>query len=221
MGALQYRAAISAERTRQERFSKLAEAPEDLPPVSGVLNGRAFESIEDADPRIGARLEVLAGDSYMWIPLAHIASLTMQAPQRLRDLLWAPATIHTGPEFQGADLGEVLLPVLSPFSWKHADDNVRLGRMTVWETSAEGAFGHPFGQKMLLVDGEEIPLLELRTLEISRSEDGAGKSEDGAGGESKDGPGGESKDGAGGESKDGAGGESKDGPAGKSEVAEG
>ena len=180
MGALQYRAAISAERTRHQRFLGLAEAPEDLAPVKGTLNGRAFQSLEDADPRIGARLEVLAGDSYMWIPLAHIASITMPAPQRLRDLLWAPATIHAGPQFQGADLGEVLLPVLSPFSFKHADDNVRLGRMTVWETTPEGDV--PFGQKMLLLDGEEVPLLELRTLEISRSPAG-GREDEAAGGE--------------------------------------
>ena len=43
---------------------------------------------------------------------------------------------------------------------------IRLSRMTVWE---EGPNGQqiPFGQKMLLMDDEEIPLLELRRLEIS------------------------------------------------------
>jgi type VI secretion system protein ImpE len=101
----------------------------------------------------------------MWIPLAHIALIEMQKPKRLRDLLWAPAIIHTGPAFQGNDLGEVLLPVLSPFSWKHADEAVRLGRKTVWEEDSGGG-EIPFGQKMLLVDGEEVPLLEVRKLEF-------------------------------------------------------
>jgi len=166
MGALLYRAALNADRTRHEMFQKSAADSEPVPaPAGGTLNGQEFASIEDADPRIGARLEVLAGDSYMWIPLAHIARVEMQPPKRLRDLLWAPATIHAGPEFQGSDLGQVLLPVLSPFSCNHADDAVRLGRMTVWEAGPDGR-EVPFGQKMLLVDGEEVPLLELRDLEF-------------------------------------------------------
>lgn len=166
LGALLYRAALNAERTRHEVFGKSAAKAEAPPePVGGTLNGREFTSIEDSDPRIGARLEVLAGERYLWIPLAHIAMVEMEAPKRLRDLLWAPATIHAGPAFQGSDLGRVLLPVLSPNSWKHADDAVRLGRMTVWEATPGGG-EIPFGQKMLLVDGEEVPLLESRKLEF-------------------------------------------------------
>ena len=168
MGALLYRAALSADRTRHEKFEKPAVASEPPPtPPGGTLNGKPFQTIEDADPRIGAQLEVLAGDIYMWLPMAHLATIEMEAPKRLRDLLWIPATIHTGESFQGSDLGEVLLPVLSPFSFKHAENDVRLGRMTVWEESPDGR-ETPFGQKMLLVDGEEIPLLELRRLEFTQ-----------------------------------------------------
>ncbi len=166
MGALLYRAAINAERTREEMFRGKTSADQVAPqeavvlPASGTLNGAEIKSIEDADPRIGARLEVLAGISYMWVPFEHITTIEMQPPKRLRDLLWAPAVVHTGPGFQGSDLGEVLLPVLCPLTASHADDEVRLGRMTVWENDI------PFGQKMLLVGDEEIPLLELRKLEI-------------------------------------------------------
>ena len=102
----------------------------------------------------------------MWLPLAHVASIEMPAPKRLRDLLWAPALVRTGPAFKGTELGEVLLPALSPFSSRHADDAVRLGRATVWEKQENGDI-IPFGQKMLLVDGEEFPLLEVRSLEIT------------------------------------------------------
>jgi type VI secretion system protein ImpE len=93
----------------------------------------------------------------------------MEAPKRLRDLLWAPAVLRTGPEFHGFNLGPVLLPVLSPFSWRHSDPQVRLGRLSVWEESEAGE--HPFGQKMWLVDGEEVPLLDLRNLEFPSLED--------------------------------------------------
>jgi type VI secretion system protein ImpE len=172
LGALLYRAALNAERTRHEMFQKSAAESEPPPaPAGGMLNGREFESIEDSDPRIGARLEVLAGENYVWIPMAHLALVEMEPPKRLRDLLWAPATIHTGPAFRGSDLGRVLLPVLSPFSSSHADDAVRLGRMTVWEATPGGG-EVPFGQKMLLVDGEEVPLLDLRKLEFRQPVDG-------------------------------------------------
>jgi type VI secretion system protein ImpE len=161
-GALLYRAAMHADRMRSDLFEKkeYPAVPADAPPVAGTLNGQPFESIEDADPRIGPRLEIFAAGQCMWLPLAYIASIEMQPPKRLRDLIWAPALVHTGPAFKGTELGEVLMPVLSPLSFRHPDDAVKLGRSTVWEDNI------PFGQKMLLVDGEEFPVLELRQLEI-------------------------------------------------------
>jgi type VI secretion system protein ImpE len=44
-----------------------------------------------------------------------------------------------------------------------------LGRATVWD-AAENGEEIPFGQKLLLVDGEEFPLLEVRTLEIAAAD---------------------------------------------------
>ena len=167
-GVLLYRAALNADRMRNDLFTKrdYPEVRSSDVPVSGTWNGKPFESIEDADPRIGARLEIFAAGQCMWLPLAHIASVEMQAPKRLRDLLWTPALVRTGPAFKGTELGEVLMPVLSPLSYRHQDDAVKLGRSTVWEQQENGDI-IPFGQKMLLVDGEEIPLLELRHLEIA------------------------------------------------------
>ncbi|HEX7942133.1 MAG TPA: type VI secretion system accessory protein TagJ [Gemmatimonadaceae bacterium] len=168
MGALLYRSAMHADRTRQAMFRAgdfpRGTAPER--PVSGTLNGTPFASITDADPRVGARLEVFAAGQYTWIPLAHIATVRMGAPARLRDLLWISAVVRTGPDFKGVDLGEVLLPVMSPLSAEYADDAVRLGRVTEWLELDDG-MQVPVGQKMLLVDGEEFPLLEVRELDIT------------------------------------------------------
>ena len=166
MGALMYRGVLAAERARQEMFLKREYSGGPTPSFTGELNGKPFESLSDADPRIGARIETFAAGTYLWIPFAHIASLEIQPPRRLRDLLWVPAMLRTGPGFKGTELGEVLIPVLSPLSWQQADDEVRLGHATVWEESEEGE-EIPFGQKMLLVDGEEIPLLEVRSLRIA------------------------------------------------------
>lgn len=66
------------------------------------------------------------------------------------------------------ELGEVLLPVLCPLSWKHSDDAVRLGRSTVWEEGGEGEPEFvPFGQKMFFIDGQEVPILELGRIELA------------------------------------------------------
>ena len=174
MGALLYRAALHAERTRQEMFEK-GDFPHAGPPpapVAGTLNGRPFEALVDADPRIGARLEVFAAGQYLWIPLAHVATVRMSPPKKLRDLLWSPAVVRTGPGFRGVELGEVLLPALAPLSWQHPDVAVRLGRATEWTESDDAPV--PLGQKLLLVDGEEFPFLELRELDIKPTAGSAG-----------------------------------------------
>jgi type VI secretion system protein ImpE len=171
MGTLLYRAALHAEKLRQEMFAK-----KDYPAASAeqdpanrrslVVNGQTVQSFVDSDPRIDNRLELFAAGSYLWIPFEHIDSIELTPPKRLRDLLWAPAIVRTGPAFRMRELGEVLLPVLSPHSWKHPDEAVRLGRATVWETDESGE-AVPFGQKMFLIDDEELPLLELRTLQFT------------------------------------------------------
>lgn len=173
MGAVLYFSALHAERTRLEKFSgaqmsTIAPARQ----FAGTLNGQAFESLVDADPRIGARLELYAAGSYMWIPFEHIVSIEIQAPSKLRDLLWVPALVRTGPSFQDKELGEVLIPVLYPKSYADSNDNVRLGRETYWQ-EVEGGEPIPLGQKLFLVDGEEFPLLEVREIEFTAQETAA------------------------------------------------
>jgi len=168
IGVLLYRSALFAERQRQDLFES-GQYPNqaELSEPAGSINGKLFRSFSDSDPRIGARLELFAAGNYLLLPFEHIASIHIMPPKRLRDLLWTPAAVRTTPSFKGTELGEVLLPVLSPFSWRNADDAVRLGRATVWE-SPEGYDDQvPFGQKMWLADDEEIPFLELRALEFN------------------------------------------------------
>lgn len=172
LGSLLYRAALNAEKTRLETFGQKRyqmSGSDVAPSPPGVLNGKSFESLTDADPRVGPRLEVFAAGSYLWIPFEHLASIEMSPPRRLRDLLWSPAIVHTGPSFKGVELGEVLLPALSPFSWQSSEDGIRLGRMTAWVEDDNGE-DIPLGQKMLVMDGEEIPFLELRKLEFAASQ---------------------------------------------------
>jgi type VI secretion system protein ImpE len=173
LGAVLYYSALHAEKSRHELFrtEKYPTSPVSKSPP-GTLNGKPFESIRDADPEIGPRLEVYAAGAYLWISFEHIASVEIPAPKRLRDTLWTPALVLAGPSFKGADLGEVLIPAIYPFSWKDSNESVWLGRSTEWCTD-EKEREYPIGQKVFLVDGEEVPLLEIRTLKFASAEEEA------------------------------------------------
>jgi type VI secretion system protein ImpE len=167
LGAVLYYAALHAEKTRHEMFEK-QQIPTAASAASpgGTLNGRPFHSLRDADHELGARLEVFAAGAYLWIPFEHVAAIEMGPPQRLRDTLWRPAVVRAGPSFKGTELGEVLIPAIYPFSWKHPDEAVWLGRVTDWAADHEGN-EYPSGQKIWLLDGEEVPFLEIFSVEFS------------------------------------------------------
>lgn len=170
MGLLLYRAALHAERERQRMFAEGLFPASAVPePVAGTLNGKPFTELEDGDTRLGARLEIFAAGQYMWLPFRQIASIRIEAPKRLRDLLWIPAVVHPVAGFEGAELGEVLLPAIAAGSALTADrDDLRLGRVTEWREIGDNDAA-PLGQKILIVDGEQIPLLDVRELEIQHA----------------------------------------------------
>jgi len=163
---LLYRSAVHAERTRQEMFlsgSFPARNPEPEPDRKGTWNGTAFEYLGDADDVIGDHIECFIAGSYTWLPTKYIERLEIEPPQNLRDLLWARARLDASPAFRLQELGEVLLPVIAPLSYLSADESVKLGRVSVWEELTDGT-DRLSGQKLLLVDGKEIPLLEFRSI---------------------------------------------------------
>lgn len=172
-GAMLYRSALHAERERQDMFAngRLPQGSAHASP-GGELNGVAFTGLSDADPRIGSHLEVFIAGSYTWIPFAYLESVETEAPKRLRDLMWLPAILRTTADFRMQDLGEVLLPVIAPLSWKHAEDAVRLGRTSVWEEDGKDGLEF-FGQKLLISGEEDISLLEMRKLSFHHVEERA------------------------------------------------
>ena len=143
MGALLYRAALAAEKTRQEMFESGDCPPKTSPKssvsVQGTLNSKPFHSLVDSNSHLGSQLEVFAAGTYLRIPFMMIASIHMESPKRLRDLLWRPAVVRPSEAFQDRELGEVLIPVVYSGSWKHTDPRVRLGRLTVWEEGDRAA----------------------------------------------------------------------------------
>ena len=168
LGAMLYRSALHGERTRQDLFLTVGRVEGKLPStaVAGTLNGQPFSFLSDADPRIGARLEVIAAGQYTWVPFEHLAEVRVEQPKRLRDLLWAPARVKAGPGFRDFEFGEVLVPAVAPLSWQHSDWPVRLGQEVEWQTLGDGA-DIPLGPKLLQVDDELVPILDVRELIIT------------------------------------------------------
>ena len=165
-----YQEALHALEQRQEMFDSgdLPGDREGSGPITGTLNGEPFEDLRDADPRIGRSLEAIVGGRYTWIPFEHLVGVKAEPPERLRDLFCLPAEIEGTPDLGGIS-NDILLPVMTPGSWRHPDELVRLGRLTAWEKGDSGE-EIPVGQKLLVVDGEDVPLLELRELRFDGSE---------------------------------------------------
>jgi type VI secretion system protein ImpE len=138
----------------------LDQANDAAPPVRGLLNGKPFDTLRDADDLFGPVLEVMAHGDYYWLPLDQVVSLAMNAPKFPRDLLWLPAklAVKDGPA------GDVFLPALYPGSCEHPDDQIKLGRATDWK-QAEGGPVLGVGLRMFLAGEDATSLLEWRELQ--------------------------------------------------------
>jgi type VI secretion system protein ImpE len=143
-----------------EAAALLEESGSVRPPLKGRVDGQPFADLRDGDDLLAPFLEVIVHNRYIWLPFEQIRQLSISVPKRLRDLLWVPARLesHLGP------VGEVFLPVLYAGSSAHADDRIKLGRMTDWQVRTEGlTLG--VGQHLLFIDGQDRGLLEVRDLE--------------------------------------------------------
>ena len=169
LGTAYHKQLLAAEGRRQEMFRKgsLPERDDEEERVSGTLNGQAFSSLYDSDPRIGSRLEMFAGGQYVWVPFSELAAVRISPPKLLRDLYWASAEVESRARIED-EAREVLLPVMAALSWQSPDEMVRLGRVTEWAETESGD-EVPSGQKILLVDDEEFPFLEVRELIFDHS----------------------------------------------------
>jgi type VI secretion system protein ImpE len=100
------------------------------------------------------------------VPFEQIEKIEITQPKSLRDLFWIQANLETS---NGTN-GEVLLPSLYVNSYKNQNDQVRLGRMTDWqEIGAEIYVGE--GLKLFWIDGKDVPMLELKEVEINLTQE--------------------------------------------------
>ena len=150
---------LSAQGKYKEASTLREQAYELVPGVPGTVNGEAFEWIADADSRIGPFIEAIVNGKYYWIPMNRIASMKIEAPEDLRDLIWIPG------QFSWANGGQsvALLPVRYPDTQTANNESLRLARRTEWdEKSADTFFG--VGQRMMTTDQADYSLLEIREI---------------------------------------------------------
>jgi len=152
----------------QEVLPLLEEASQSYPSLQGQLNDQPFDSVTDCDDLIGPFLEVFVGSNYSWIPWESISSVSIPEPKYLRNLVWLPAVV----ELKIGPLGQVLLPCLYPGSYQQPDDQIKLGRITVWRDDLQG-LSSGLGQKMLAADDREFSMSEIREIEFEVEDDGA------------------------------------------------
>jgi type VI secretion system protein ImpE len=145
----------------------LEQSARSQPHLTGQLAGQPFSEWRDSDDLLSPVLEVFVHTNYVWLPFEHIKRLTIPLPKRLRDLLWTPAMLeaHQGP------VGEVFLPVLYPGSGEHANDQIKLGRMTEWQVVGEEVT-RGLGQHLFVIDGHDQGLLEIRELAFAAHANG-------------------------------------------------
>ncbi len=143
------------------------QAFEEAPSVSGTLNDESFEWLADSDARIGPIMEAIIDGRYIWTSWENLQSVVIEAPIDLRDVIWLP--VHFEWKNGGENYG--LMPARYPRSYQ-MDPLLALSRKTVWqELPHDIHIG--YGQKMLLTDRSEYPLMEARSITINAAPNNA------------------------------------------------
>lgn len=137
------------------------EAFDQAPATSGIIDGKPFEWIADADMRLGPVCEAVLNGKYYWIPFSRLSRIDIEAPADLRDFVWMPA------HFLFANGGEALgvIPTRYPGSESSADGLLQLARKTEWLEGSDGAYTG-LGQRLWSTDGGEFALMDTRCIEL-------------------------------------------------------
>jgi type VI secretion system protein ImpE len=144
------------------------QAFESAPATSGTIDEQAFEWIADADNRIGPMLEAVINGHYYWIPMQRLKELSIDPPEDLRDMVWAPAHLT----FENEGQAVALIPARYPDSDTSSDTQLKLARKTEWQEPFEG-FYTGLGQRMFTTDTDEYPLLSTRRIVFNSTHAGA------------------------------------------------
>jgi len=159
---------LGAEDAREQAKALRAEAL-DLAPLSpGRISdpaGEPFAWIADADERLGPMLEAFIDGKYYWVPFAQMASLRLEAPEDLRDLVWMPALF----EWRNGGQSSGLVPTRYPGTENSDDDRVLRAALTRWVDVGGGDYVGE-GQRLLVTDVDDYALMDIRELTFEQPE---------------------------------------------------
>lgn len=135
------------------------------PTTPSIESEAKFDWLADGDSRLGPILEAIVNGAYYWVPLDRVARIDIEPPTDLRDFVWLPA------RFLWTNQGEAfgMIPTRYPGSESSEDSQLQLARRTDWREPVEGAY-EGFGQRMLVTDGGEYAIMNVRRLQFTGSE---------------------------------------------------
>lgn len=161
---LQYLGALKDGKFEQAR-TLIAEIDAARPAISGTLNGQAFDGLSDTDARLYAFLENFVHDRYCWVPFEAIRELVITPPHTALDLIWLTASITT---WEGLSLN-CHLPMMYPESFRQADENIKMGRLTDWLPLGAG-LTRGVGQHVYQIGEAETALTEIKEMTFMLAE---------------------------------------------------
>ncbi|WP_202302728.1 type VI secretion system accessory protein TagJ [Dryocola clanedunensis] len=144
------------EKSENLRIEAFEEAPES---AGESDTSGAFSWIADSDGRLGPVCEFICAGGYRWVPFSSIQSLTMNKPDNLLDLLWAPATLQVNDQTYSG-----YIPARYPLS-DDAPQEIKLGHKTEWEQISDSLYIGA-GRKVWLTDKDEHSILEVNSLTL-------------------------------------------------------
>jgi type VI secretion system protein ImpE len=143
--------------------ARLLESLEgELPDCACVVNGQPCPWVADGDSRFGDNLEGVVNGRYIWIPIERIAELSVTEPATGCDLIWAPTEFT----WRNGGVTHGFLFVRYPGTEQAKDAALHLSRRTEWVAIGETELFHGLGQRMLLTEDREFPILDLRNLSL-------------------------------------------------------
>jgi type VI secretion system protein ImpE len=158
------------EKKHAEAGALVKQANSMHPDLKGKVNGRPFDGMFDLDAVTAGVFEILAPNGkFYWVPMETVVSLEFTKPaeggRTMRDLLWRAARLVTA---DGSE-GDVYMPAIYYGSHQSPDEAYALGLASDWQASGEGGPFRGVGQRMFSFGDEEIPVMELQSIEFTRA----------------------------------------------------
>lgn len=129
------------------------------PNMLGHVDGREFDGLRDADDRFASVLEAFIGGEYVWLPFEQLSRVTLAPVSCLLESIYRPARIR----FSDHEECAAILPLVYPRS--EAAETFLLGLETD-HVNPDGGPVRCAGGKLLLLGEEELPLGDVRQLDL-------------------------------------------------------